>query len=365
MAVGPLTGCRVWEVADTPAGGFVGRVLASLGASVEMLEPSDGSALRTHPPYAEGRSALFDYLGADKTTRPLPDVLDPNEVSNVNIVVHDRRNLPEGWDAILDSAPQPERGRVVVSVLPYGRTGPKAEWEATELTIFQGGGEGYLMPSGLGFEEFPDRPPIGVGRYVGSYQGALTGALTAVAGLRSSRLHGITEWVDISVQDAQLSLNYFTFSRYIEGVEERRANRAFSYGGVIRSADGYVELVPLEQHQWLSLRTMLGDPEWAFDPKFEDPLDRASHGAEINHQLAEWASTRTAAEITELGVFHGVPCGPYTAPETLPYDPQFDARGFFVPLEGGGRFPGLPIHFDRWARSSVRPAPEAPLRETA
>jgi crotonobetainyl-CoA:carnitine CoA-transferase CaiB-like acyl-CoA transferase len=356
---GPLTGVRVWEISDAPACGFAGWVLAKFGAEVTMLEPQAGSQLRVQPPFVAGTSALFSYLGADKGTRPLMDVPDRDELAGVNIIIHDRLELPSGWEISIDSAPLPERGRTVVSVCPYGASGPKRDWAASELSLFQVGGEGYLMPSGLAFSQFPDRSPIGVGRYAGSYQGGLTTALVAMAGLRSSRCHMATEWVDVSVQDAQLSLNYFVFSRYVEGTLECRANRSFSYGGVVPCADGYVEVVPLEDRQWLGLREMLGDPEWAHADYFEDPLERASHGDEINRNLAVWAASRSVLEVVRLGVEHGVPVGPYVSPEDLPSDAQFRSRGFFVDQEGGGQFPGLPVTFDRFSRSNVRPSPEA------
>ena len=358
---GPLHGYRVWELSNTPAVAFAGRMLREMGARVEMLEPPGGSLLRRMPPMSDGGSALFDYLAAGKESRPIPTDGEFAGLADVNIVIHDLVELPEAWERALREVALPARGRVVVACTPYGQEGPKRDWQACELTLFQAGGEGFLMPSGLGYEQFPDRSPIGVGNYLGNYQAGLTAALTAVAGLASSRRARATERVDVSIQDAQLSLNYFTVSRFIEGVRENRANRAFSYGGVIGCADGFVELVTLEQHQWLGLRRMMGDPEWARDPKFEDPIRRASHGDEINRHLRKWASTRTATEVTELGVEFGVPCGPYLVPGDLQDDPQMQVRGFFVESENGdGRYPGVPWAFDRWPRLRHRPAPSLP-----
>ena len=306
-------------------------------------------------------SALFDYLAAGKESRLIPTDAELAELADVNIVIHDQLELPRVWERVLREAAFPAKGRVVVACTPYGLEGPKRDWQACELTMFQAGGEGFLMPSGLGHEEFPDRSPIGVGNYLANYQGGLTAALTAVAGLRSSRQAGATERVDVSVQDAQLSLNYFTVSRFIEGAPESRVTRAFNYGGVIRCADGYVELVTLEQHQWHALRRMIGDPEWANDPKFEDPIQRAAQGDEINRHLRDWAATRTAADITELGVEFGVPCGPYLAPGDLQQDPQIQDRGFFVESEdGSGQYPGPPWTFNRWPRPRHGPVPSLP-----
>jgi len=47
---------------------------------------------------------------------------------------------------------------VHVSVLPFGSSGPKAEWDAEEVNLLHAGGEGFLLPNGLSNELFPDRP---------------------------------------------------------------------------------------------------------------------------------------------------------------------------------------------------------------
>ena len=59
----PLDGFRAWVIAETPVAGFAGRLLLELGASVELLEPPGGSALRACPPFlgSSGESAPFRY----------------------------------------------------------------------------------------------------------------------------------------------------------------------------------------------------------------------------------------------------------------------------------------------------------------
>lgn len=337
----PLDGFRAWLIAETPAGGFAGRLLRELGARVQLLERPGGSALRSYPPVIEsGESAPFRYLAEGMETGPLPDRPAVADLAEVEIIVHERASLPFGWDRIVDAAPLPERGRAVVAVTPYGGSGPKAGWQGTELTLFQGGGEGFLQPSGLGYEQFPDRPPIGVGRYLGSYQAGTNAAFAALAGLRSSRASGRTERVDLSVQDSQLSLNYLSVSRYIDGHFERRSNRSFSYGGIVRCADGYVEIVPIEQHHWVALRELMGDPEWARAPELEDTVERGRRGPFINERLRAWAAERSIEEVIARAAETGLPCGPYLAPKQLPEDQQFQARGFFREGPGGGLEPG-------------------------
>jgi len=60
----PLAGCRVLEHSRTVAAAYAGRLLATLGATVVMAEPPEGSPLRHAPPLLDeaGHSALFAYL---------------------------------------------------------------------------------------------------------------------------------------------------------------------------------------------------------------------------------------------------------------------------------------------------------------
>lgn len=339
-----LGGLRVLELSSTPAAAFAGRLLADLGAAVELVEAAAGHPLRGQPPFVAGESQLFDYLCQGKRVRPSSDRLAA-DLAAVHAVIHDGL-LPAELRTALETLPPPPRGRVVAAVTPYGETGPKREWRGSELTLYQAGGEGYLMPSGLAHEQFPDRPPIGIGRYVANYQAGLTVGLTLLAGLRVSRRTGATEWIDISIQDAQLSLNYFTVARLVDGAVENRVNRAFKYGGVLACRDGFVEILTLEEKQWAGLVHMLGDPEWAAAPRFRDPLERARNGDEINAHLRSWAAERGVADVVALAAANGAPCGPYVAPEDLADMPQIRARGFFS--EVGGRLrPGVPWAIER------------------
>ena len=339
-----LEGLRIWELSSTPAAAFAGRLLVDLGAEVDLLEGQDGHALRRLPPIVAGESALFDYLCHGKRTRPLTRGMTA-ELTGVNAVIHDGA-LPDDWREALESLPRPTRGRVVAAVTPYGETGPKRHWQGSEISLYQAGGEGYLMPSGLAHEWFPDRPPIGVGRYVANYQAGLTVGLTLLAGLRVSRDADVTEWIDISVQEAQLSLNYFTVARHVDGAAENRVNRAFKYGGVLPCRDGYVEILTLEEKQWEGLVRMMGDPAWASAERFRDPIERAKNGDEINVHLRAWAAERSGAEVVALASANGAPCGPYVAPEHLADLPQIQARGFFREVDGRLR-PGSPWIIER------------------
>lgn len=353
----PPLDLRVVEAGGGVAVNFAGRCLADGGATVVKLESvPGGDPCRGYPPYAEWAdppSSVFTYVAAGTFSVVWSPSLADLLVGGADIVLHDFVDEPD-W---LRSAALRHRAPLaMVAVTPYGQGGPKRDLPGSELTLFQAGGEGYLMPSGLAHEESPAAPPLLAGRYVPSYQAGMTAAIGALAALRFSRLVGGPERVDISIQDSQLSLNHLVVSRHEDGVVERRANRAFRYGGVLRCRDGYVQVLTLEDHQWVGMCAMLGTPEWAHDPRFADQVERARRGGEINQALRSWAAARSMAEVMRAAEKHGVPAGPFLAPVDLPADPQLAARGFF---RTGSDLPGIPFQLlDPPFGAARRPAPK-------
>lgn len=360
----PFDGMSVLVIDPSPAVAMSGWLMGQMGADVTIMEPRGGSVLRGAQPFVNERSALFAFLAANAQSALLPFEDESLDVTDVHVVLHGRDELPRKWIEAIEGSPLPERGRVVVACTPYGAEGPRRGWQASEVVLFQAGGEGFLMPSGLAYERFPERSPIGVGRYVAHYQGGLSAAISAVAGLRSSRRVGAAEWADVSIQDIEVSLNYFTVSRFVEGVREDRSNRAFKYGGVLECSDGYVELVTLEQRQWEAMIEMLGRPSWSVDARFEDAVSRGQLGGEINDHLRSWTADRTVGEVVELAAEHGVPCGAYLAPQDLLGDVQLAARGYFVDVDeedfGGPVAPSAPWQLLGWSAREPRPAPGIP-----
>ena len=100
----PLAGCRVIEHSRTVAAAYAGRLLAAMGASVVIVEPPEGSPLRTAPPLldATGHSALFAYLSAGKSSL----VCDLLSVQGQRVLEAEL----DGADILIDDTPVRERG---------------------------------------------------------------------------------------------------------------------------------------------------------------------------------------------------------------------------------------------------------------
>lgn len=335
----PLAGCRVVERSRSVAAAYAGKLLAAMGASVVMLEPEGGSALRRAPPWLEGaqESALFAYLSVGKRSRvcDLQGAAGQAEcmqaLGEADIFIDDTP-LAERAACGLDPAALARRfpELVHVSVLPFGASGPKAEWCGEEVNLLHAGGEGFLLPNGLSNELFPERPPLKIYGHFSGYQGGSSAAMCALAAWWVVPVEG-GQYVDVSVQDAVLGVGAFALQRLGDGSLEHRTTRSFRYGGVFRTRDGYLELLTLEDRQWQGLVQLLGHPDWASDPALADPLERSRRGAEINQHIRAWMAQYPTEQIVAQAQQLGVPAAKYRTPEEVVHGEHERARGLFGP----------------------------------
>lgn len=359
-AVAPLlAGVIVVEISRGVAASHAGRLLSTLGAETVLVEPPEGNPLRREPPFlppANEASALFAFLAAGKKSIT-SDLNTPAGraglsalLSTADVLVHDLR--PDER-ARLDLEEQTLRTRypklIDVSVLPFGAVGPKADWQAEEINLIHASGEGFLLPNGLAAELFPERPPLKVYGHFAEYQGGVVAALGALSALVGRDQDG-AEAVDVSVQDATLAVGAFALQRFGDGSLEHRSTRSFKYGGVLECADGYVELLTLEERQWRGLIELMGRPDWMLDPALSDSLERSRRGAEINRVVRAWARELRTADIVARAQALGVPMAKYASPAEVLSGPHEHARDLFQPVEipGAGRLPVLsaPFHVD-------------------
>jgi crotonobetainyl-CoA:carnitine CoA-transferase CaiB-like acyl-CoA transferase len=250
-------------------------LLAELGADVVKIEaPGSGDGARRMPPFKQGRrsrshpqaSGPFFYYNAGKRGislrpvtaegRPLFDSL----VRQADVLIEDRHpglldELGLGYAALRKRNP----GLVLVSVTPFGQTGPYARYKAYPLNLFHAGGEGYIQPGGPGYAAHPDRPPLMAG---GNFSEAVCGS-TAAAGVLAALLRrnrtGRGDHVDLSCQEALMELGRAEVSAFPnEGFIEERRIRWINLGGLLRTADGWVEMVVTEPRMWEGLVPGLG-----------------------------------------------------------------------------------------------------------
>ena len=178
-----LAGLRVLEYGESAAVAYAARQLGDLGATVTKLEPPEGDALRRqgHVPPGGDASSLFAYTSSGKRSVTIDDASAEGRdrllrlIADSDILVDAHRASHwRGLDIDFEALPGSGRCRLAVStarrcacppaspITPFGRFGEHAEWTATHLTAHHAGGEAYFFHGGIGYDRYPDGPPLRV-----------------------------------------------------------------------------------------------------------------------------------------------------------------------------------------------------------
>ncbi len=368
-----LSDLRVIECAEGVAGPYCAKLFADLGADVVKVEPPGGDRSRRFGPFPGDRphlerSGQFLYLNANKrgVTLNLEHATGVEALmrlaADADVLILDRSRarldaLGIDVDALLAAHDQ----LVVTIATPYGLTGPYRDWAGNAHTVYQMSGMGRETPSS--YVTDPERePPLSPGNPQADYLTGVTAATDTMVALTYRRVYGRGQLVDVSGLEANTNhvrMNWNVFSYNPDLLPGReKAN----FGQVLQCSDGHVFFSPWGlDHWWLSLRRMMGEPEWAQDEAYLTGPGRTEHVNEIEPHVRAWALGLTRDELYWMSIDHKVPCFPVYSASEMRASPQLRDRGFFIEVDDaeGNRFvqPGAPVLYSgsRWAID--RPAP--------
>jgi len=323
---GALAGIRVLDLSESVAGQFCGRMLADYGASVTLVEPPEGSALRRSAPFhPDGSSLRFLHLNTGK------DSITLNRAVPSGAVLFDE--LARGADVVI-TGPGPDRAalravnpRLITSLVSdFGDDGPLRHWTGTELihqalsgSTHRNGTHGDLPLYGAG-----DRAAHGAG--VGAYI-AILAALYA----RESTDRGQDVAVDVMQTTAAMTNPFMTQYHY-SGLVEPRGERRLPLIRVL-CRDGWVG-VWVHLHRWRTICEGFGVPDLADDPRFADPSTRLDNWAALNAILQECARDEAADDLLRrLLKAHVVAARAYRLAELRTDCLHLSERGYWEQVE--------------------------------
>jgi crotonobetainyl-CoA:carnitine CoA-transferase CaiB-like acyl-CoA transferase len=205
MGKGPLEGLRVVDLTDD-SGRFATKLLAESGASVVQLRTGwPGPTMRSEDTAARGGLLDWWYDGAKVRLG-----LGLDLTSDAGRAGY--RRLAERADLIIETEPPgaladlgldhadlvADNHRLVqVSLTPFGRTGPRAGWQTSDLVTAALGG--VLSLSGL-----PDQPINPWGRQAYNL-GCFVATISGLAAVRAARIDGAGQHIDVSMHEAVCS----------------------------------------------------------------------------------------------------------------------------------------------------------------
>jgi benzylsuccinate CoA-transferase BbsE subunit len=365
-----LEGIQILDLADEKAS-FCSKLLADLGARVIKIEKPGGDPSHGIGPFLEGAAhpekSFFFYCN---NTNKLGITLDLEHeegkkiffklLKKTDTVIETFRpgylkEIGLGFDVLREVNPE----LILVSVSGFGENGPRSQCKSCDLLASAFGGSMYLNGS-------PSTPPLKPFGEQSYYTGSLFAAVGILLALRKRAYSGKGEHIDISLQEAVVSIvDHIMIRFFYEKVIAERQGRLYWNNDfcILSCKDGPILLtISLRWDiliEWMKSEGMAGDLQ---EEKYLEEEYRIAHMDHIVEVLEQWTKSHTTQELFELGQLMHFPWAPIYSLKEVLNNPQLKAREFFMSVEHPEInksifYPGSPYKFlsslDRWKRAPL------------
>ncbi len=353
-----LTGVRVVDLTTQIAGPYCTKLLADAGADVIKVEPQGGDPLRSWSAtrgHLEGETgALFRFLNASKRS-VVGEATDPH----VEALLAEADLLVEDGGVGSDLDREALRARyprlVILSLSPYGLTGPYAERPSSEFTLQAESGS-------TGGRGVPGREPYSAGGRLTEWVAGTFSSAAALAAVRSAQRNGRGEHIDFSLHEGMthaatiyLDLIYSLLGRPDFG---GAAAQSIETPSIESTKDGYVGFNTNTAQQISDFLLMIERPEFRETEEFNLAMQRMGRLDEWQAIVREWTEQHTTAEIIDHARLLRIPVAPIGNGETVQQHEQLVARGIYRNSpEGDFKAPCPPYRIDGERPGPPRAAP--------
>ncbi|MFQ5697678.1 MAG: CaiB/BaiF CoA transferase family protein [Myxococcota bacterium] len=357
---GALSGVSIVELGERVSAAYCAKLFSDFGAEVVKVEaPGLGDVTRHWGPFPGDRpdlerSGLFHFLNTNKRSVALD--LESEEgrgsllelIERADLVIE---NLSPGrlrdWGLDFDALSRRNPGLVMISITPFGQTGPYSGWKGMDLNAY------HLTGASHRYCGRPGEAPLEHGTFAADFSGAVAGAAWGLAALLGRERVGGGQQLDVSC--AEVIAATFVGGQNIgglaqDGAADTRTGVGMPLGApatIVPCRDGFVWMLALEPGQWKGLGEVMGDPEWMALEMFQDMFTRAQNADLIYPLIQEWTLERGKLEIMEACQARGVPVTAVFAIDEAAEHPHVRERGYIVELEHPilGRFRTLGAPF--------------------
>ncbi|HZK89198.1 MAG TPA: CoA transferase [Stellaceae bacterium] len=321
-----LSGFRVVQIGEGLAAAIAGRLFADVGAAVACIDSGNASP-------------LADYLNLGKTS----DGAAAIETTDLIVVEGSPAQLRErGRD--LPSLRRKNAAVAIVTIAPFGQTGPRAEDPASDLTLFYASGIARLLSGQVDdLAEAPLRP-------VGEQSAFIGGLAAACAGMHAASSPERGAVIDVSVEETLATLAMTELATAGLGGAARPRQRVGDGNGatvtILPASDGYAAISPREDRQWAAWLAVMGSPEWGADPRFATKPARVANWDALHALMSQWSRHHPKQWIADRAQQAHVPSFPLREPAEQLASPQLAHRGFWRDATVAGaavKAPGPPF----------------------
>jgi crotonobetainyl-CoA:carnitine CoA-transferase CaiB-like acyl-CoA transferase len=324
-----LRDVRVLDLSTGIAGAYCSKLFADAGADVVKVEPPAGDPLRrwsaTGGDLGDVDGALFQFLHFSKKSvvlEPGSPALEP-ALCDADIVI-------EGPDTTWIDASSVARRLphlVLVSISPWGRTGPWVGRPASDFTLQAESGS-------IGMRGVPGHEPFALGGRTGEYLAASFAAAAALAALRRARSTGEGEWIDLSLLETYAlgTTNFMSVLFQLLGVPVSPNDAPMSSvetPSIEPTTDGYVGFCTNSRQQFADFLLMIGRPDLQDDESLVQIAGRLGRFDEWQAMVRAWTRARTTDEIVELATALRIPVAPVLDGERVRHHAHVAARSVY------------------------------------
>lgn len=343
---GLLAGVRIVDLSTGIGGAYCTKLFVDAGATVVKVEAPGGDPLRRWtasgaaiPAGQDG--ALFQFLNASKQSI----VLDLEQLE-------DRARCSEliqGADLVVESFAPGTLERFgmthaelaattpalsLVSITPYGRSGPWADRPASDATLQAGAG--ITLRRGT-----PERGPVYIAGRVGEWLAGSFAGVGALCAWLEARRTGRGQHVDVSTFEALIlaGTQYQDLTCQFSGLPMEPVIHTPSNEP---AKDGWVGLTTITAQQWIDFCAMIGRPEIAEEEKYLSIDSRMAEFDFISEAIQGWTREHTVDEILEMAEALRIPCSPLGRGSTIASLDHFVERSVFEKNPNGTVQPRVP-----------------------
>ena len=349
-----LSKLRILDLTRVRAGPTCCRVFADFGADVIKIEappgvdPNEGMSGARHG---------YDMQNLHRNKRSItinlktPDGVEVFKrlVQSADVVVENFRpdvktRLGIAYDDLRAVNPR----IILASISGFGESGPYRNRAGFDQ-IAQGMG-GLMWVTG-----FPGQGPMRAGAAVADTSSGLYAAIGILIALSERERSGEGQWVKTSLLQAQIAMMDFQAARYlIEHEVPEQAGNDHPYStpmGVVRTADGYINIGVGGQGQWKSFCIAIGRADLAGCADYATAELRYRNRPKLNAELAAIFAEKASAAWLEILESNSVPAGPIYKMDAVFDDPQVQHLGMVAPVHhpvrGDINVVGQPIDLSR------------------
>lgn len=248
---------------------------------------------------------------------------------------------------------------ILASLSAYGHEGPWANIPGIGGTIEPTSGQSAL----LGYE---DGPPMNSGQMYPDAVAAFNAFGAIIAALRHRDRTGEGQYIDLSMQEANLAMVGDSALEYVLTGRQRgrlgNRHTTFAPHGIYAAAgtERWIAMAAESEAQWAALCAIAGRA-WAEDTRFATNADRKANEDALDAEIRAWTATEDrdvlAARLSAAGLY----AAPVLNALEVAEDAHLRARGVVreVAHAEAGTWPQvtIPFHFSRTPTTEVRAAP--------